>query len=150
MDANTIPEKEFRYKRTQIHKMATIIGVIAIIFFTGLLLFTILAVRRFEPVLHLSLFAIIAVQALLIYFSKKLPPYVKISDGKIRVRQSLFGGWEAVTLGELEAAKIKGEMLYLVPRRDPQGELGIRLSSMQLEDAAELQNLVGRHISVEG
>lgn len=129
-------------KKTENQTLANVISIITLMFITGFFIYSILISTSFIPLLHIPMLLIMLLLALLTYYVKVPPPYVKLDGGKIKVRRMLIGGWDVINSEDIEASAVRGNNLFLVSLADKPREIEIKLGRLSFEDAEELQNLL--------
>lgn len=142
MDTENLPSKKYYLKKAENQTLANIISIITLMFFTGFFIYIFLISAAFIPLLHIPILLIMLLLALLTYYIKVPPPYVKIDGDKIKVRRTLIGGWDVINSQDIEASAVRGNSLFLVSLADKPREIEIKLSRLSFKDAEELQNLL--------
>lgn len=63
-------------------------------------------------------------------------------DCEIKVRKHILGGWNSAALRNLQAAEMRGNIIYMAFSDGRSGELKIKLDALNTNDARELQELL--------
>ena len=137
-----MPDKKYYLKKVEYKTLVSIAGLVTLMFITGYFIFSLLVSAAFIPLLHIPMLLIMLLLAILAYYVKVPPPYVKIDGGKVKVRQMLIGGWDVINSEDIEASAVRGNSLFLVSLKDKPREIEIKLNRLNFKDAEELQNLL--------
>lgn len=116
--------------------------ILAMMILTVMAIVAYLEANSFILALHLPLLAVIIGMAVVSYYIKMPPPYVKLVNGSIRVRKKMLGGWETAQLKNLEIAEVRGNNLYMAFGEGEVKELQVNLDAMNYSDARELHELI--------
>lgn len=142
MDIKNLPDKKYYLKKVEYKTLVSITGLVTLMFITGYFIFSLLVSAAFIPLLHIPMLLIMLLLAILAYYVKVPPPYVKIDDGKVKVRRTLIGGWSTIDLTNLETAAVRGNSLFLVSLTSKPIEIEIKLNLISSEDAKDLVDLL--------
>ncbi len=148
MAINNLPNRKYQLKKAASASALNIAVILAMMILTVIALVAYFDAETLIPGLHTPLIIVIVGLAVIAYYIKVPPPYVKLLDGEIKVRKYIIGGWKTVTLRNLQAAEVRGDSLYLAFYNEQNSEIEIKLDAMNLTDAQELQELL-KNISSE-
>ncbi len=142
MKTINLPEKKYYIKKTGQTTTANIAIIIALMFVSGFFIYSALFFSGFSSQTHFPLLVVMIILALLSYYTKVPPPYIKLTRGKIKVRLMLIGIWKGIDLSDLESIAVRGNIIYLATHTAKPREIEIRLNRLNQEDAEELQSLL--------
>ncbi len=142
MAINNLPNRKYQFKKAASASALNIAVILAMMILTVIALVAYFDAETFIPGLHTPLVIVIIGLAVIAYYLKVPPPYVKLLDGEIKVRKYMVGGWKAASLRNLQAAEVRGDSLYLAFYDEQNSEIEIKLNMMNLIDAQELQELL--------
>ncbi len=148
MAINNLPNRKYQLKKAASTSALNIAVILAMMILTVIALVAYFDADTLIPGLHTPLIIVIIGLAVIAYYIKVPPPYVKLLDGEIKVRKYIFGGWKTASLRNLQAAEVRGDSLYLAFSDEQNSEIEIKLDAMNLTDAQELQELI-KNISSE-
>ena len=141
MYTNTLPARTYRIKKTEVHNLAAILGIIALV--VNVVLFAFVTnFFGFIPTLQLPLLITISLLTVMVYYSLAPPPYVKFKDGQVLIRRLIIGCWRVIEMQELEQVQVRGDKLYLIPRGNSCREAEIKLTLLYFKDSEELKNFL--------
>lgn len=142
MENHNLPNRKYMLKKTPYAAALNTAIILAMLILTVMAIVAFLEDNLFIPALHLPLLTVITAMAIVAYYLKIPPPYVKILDGKIKVRKRVLGGWETAELKNLSRAAVKGSYLSLVFGTGEDRELRVNLEVMNYADARELREFI--------
>lgn len=148
MTLSSIPNRKYQLKRAASASVLNIAVILTMMILTVIALVAYFDAETLIPGLHTPLIIVIVGLAVIAYYIKVPPPYVKLLDGEIKVRRYIIGGWKTASLRNLQAAEVRGDSLYLAFYNEKNSEIEIKLDAMNLTDAQELQELL-KNISSE-
>ncbi len=142
MHTNSLPERTYRIKKTELHNLAAILGIIALVV-NGILFALVLTnTPGFIPTIQIPLLITISMLTVMVYYSFAPPSYVKLKDRQIQIRRMIIGFWRVIEMQELEQVQVRGDKLYLIPYGKSSREAVIKLTSLYFKDSQELKELL--------
>ncbi len=142
MDHSSLPNRKYMLKKSSYAAALNSAVILAMMILTVMAIVAYLEANSFILALHLPLLAVIIGMAVVSYYIKMPPPYVKLVNGSIRVRKKMLGGWETAQLKNLEIAEVRGNNLYMAFGEGEVKELQVNLDAMNYSDARELHELI--------
>ncbi len=142
MTISSLAKRKFHFKKSSHAAALNTAMILVMMVLTVIVLVAYLDANAFIPSLHLPLIILLIGMAVVTYYIKIPPPYVKVVYGEIKVRKHILGGWKSAALRNLQAVEMRENIIYMTFSDGRSGELEIKLDALNTNDARELQELL--------